>query len=193
MFNPSSEALIHADVHFNDVHQVIYQNLLEDAIQFCKGKQNVLLGQNKYRNDVFYKLVNDLKKHFKVIEVAIEKDQGSMTNISKVAEVYVVKKPEYSEEQRYLNNDSIRKYATKKYNVTHVLFPLASNLNEPSSWTLINNIGLRQGNEPWYVDEPTTLDFYFAFLIIPAQPVKVQEYYCMDDDDDADADADNNE
>jgi hypothetical protein len=171
VLNPSSKSLIKSNVRFTVVPQQIYQDLLREAIEFCDDKQNILFGQHKYRNDIFYKLLEDLKKKFPVKDVAVEKDKHAYcptkpSDILHVVTVYEINEPyeddfqdEYDSEERDLES-----LAVETYVVEHVLFPLASDLKEHSiqMWRTTGY----EGNSPEQTEYQ--LECYTAFLINPS-------------------------
>lgn len=173
VFNRDScSSLLKSDIRFIDVPEDIYKEISSEAIKFCKDKKNVLFGQCKYRNDLFYKLVEDLKQKYEVIDVVVDRENE---DISKVRKAYIVMdEEEYSYQCREMNVRKLKDMATDIYAVNHVLFPSVSSLDERSV-KASREVGGYVGNEPEYEREDFNIECYAAFLVNPDAPTRPSE------------------
>ena len=171
VLNPSHSSN-KSTVHFDHMPDEMYQELLRTATQFCKRKKNILFGDDKYRNDIFYRLFEDLKKQFKIIKVAVESHSHDPAtyDITNIGVVYDIANYEESEHGghacRFRNprcEGDLKDMVEGRYKVKHKLFPLSTALREDSMQHIPG-----VGNEPPEYDKASDVEYYVAYLINPS-------------------------
>ena len=185
-------------VDFDEMPDEKYEDMLRDAIEFCKDKRNILLGESKYRNDIFYKFLEDLKKKFEIIEVGVELGSYNPVthNISDIVEVYdtelscEVLDIEHGGHGCWINNRDescgLKDMVVRKYKVEHQLFPLSLALRRDSMSHVTG-----YGNEPVGMDSASNIEYYAGYLINPSNMSKVTHYEDHEYDDDPDENDEN--
>ncbi|XP_044009209.1 uncharacterized protein LOC122853051 [Aphidius gifuensis] len=152
------------NIYFPDEH---YQKLLDYTIKYCEGKQNILLGYYKHRNDVFKRLLNALESQYEVIQVSVDRESP----ISTIKTVFTLRE---GLDDPFGYGDEIDKYekdfddiVQDEYDVRHTLF--AEHCNLTSDTVTLSKEDGYTGNSPDYKEYE--IEHYTAYLINPDQAI----------------------
>ncbi|KAF7993576.1 hypothetical protein HCN44_010171 [Aphidius gifuensis] len=160
-------------IYFPDEH---YKKLLNYTINYCQGKENILLGYYEHRDAAFNeRLRRDIEAKYRVIKVAVEKD----SSISQVTRVHALKDDLYEDDKFSLAERGGRKkdfsdLVDEEFAVRHRLFTKHCALKYKKI-DLTIEYGYRKR---WPIEKHYSVDIYTAYLINPNS-----DYYSSDDDD----------
>lgn len=177
----SSKSLLEPKVTLTCIQPEIYTKLFEEAVKFCVDKRNILFGECKYRNDIFFRLLKDLEEKFDIVDVVVEKNDHSFdpktNDISKVSVVYKVDEDAEHRDWDWGSEQDLEDMAEETYEVEHVLFPLVSTLKEHSVQGYRDSSSRYTGNSP--EQSEYEIECYSAYLINPcvSPPEKKKKYY----------------
>lgn len=143
-----------------------YHKLLNYTVKYCEGKQNILLGCYKHRNDVSERLVKDIESEYDVIQVSVNRKSP----ISTIKTVFTLHDDlsrfgngEYAEYDIDGEKKDFDDTVADEYDVRHTLFAKHCNLSS-KTLTLLQKNG-------YVFDIPNYNNYdikhYTAYLINP--------------------------